>query len=204
MSSHCRLCNTLQRWTSLGDVSGVSSTAQIIPIGAVWELFGCVSFLRGAGSHLASGVYEQGSRLPPTPPPPTTAAATVSNHPRPLFTSLISASPGTKRCSELRPLVYQRSTEQRRAIIIIIIIIAGAQHGEAAAARTRRAQPQPISGLVSLQHLGGSEACERTLGSSSGGGGRLRASATRKYARVNLPRRWRINDNRSLKLMVFF
>lgn len=66
--------------------------------------------------------------------PPTTTT-TLSNHPRSLFTSLISASPGTKRCSKLRPLVYQRSTEHRRAAIIIIIIIAGTQHGEAAAAQ---------------------------------------------------------------------
>lgn len=97
----------------------------------------CISFLYGSRSH-TQGLHTGGLLS-------EAVGSSISDRPCPLFTSPPLKS--TQRCSELRPLIYQRSTEhhhspQRRG------------ERERSLGRTRR---QPISGLVSLQHLGGTE-----------------------------------------------
>lgn len=79
-----------------------------------------------------------------------------------------SASQSPKRCSELSLLVHQRSTEHCSTIT--------AHDDEPRGARSRITRRQPISGLVSLQHLGGTEASSG-LELRQRGGRRLRASA---------------------------
>lgn len=67
---------------------------------------------------------------------------------------------------------------------------------------TRRTRRQPISGLLSLQHLGGTEPSGRP-DQAAGGGQTLLDSATRNYAFVNLTRRWRITSAGDYNLASF-
>ncbi len=109
----------------------------------------CIPFIYGSWSHAGTSRWLLINE------------AAVTLHTKPSTSFWLHPLKAPKRCSELQLLVYQRCAERCGSIT--------AHDDETARRKTaRRAGRQPISGLVSLQHLAGTEATERTWAEAAG------------------------------------